>query len=55
MDDKASKIDDKKMMGIPEDFKIASADLFHGRSDHENECQSDDHTRQARNGGESHE
>lgn len=52
MDDEASKIDDKEMMGVPEDFKIASADLFHGRSDYENKSQSDDHTCQAWNGGE---
>lgn len=52
MENKTSEEDDKEMMGVPENLKVAASDNFHGRGDDEDESQSDDHTCEAGNRSE---
>lgn len=54
MDDEPQKVDDKEVVGIPEDFKVAPADELHRGGDHKDESQGNDDPCQAGNGGEGH-
>lgn len=52
VEDESGEEDDKEVVGVPEDFKVAASDHFHRGGDDDDESEGDDHPSEARDGGE---